>query len=137
MLSCVCVCIANTTNPTMAPGYTLEEPVGVQSQIRLNRLIEFNEQLSTAEFDLWHRLYWTDERLDMQEMFDLLPDWASNEGIELRNICPSFDSLNGCLIWMPKLTTVGALELDRLIFTIRLKPGGAMVLKKKKDFIKI
>ncbi len=59
-------------------------PVEVESQVRLNKLVSFDEETTETTFDFFFRLYWTDERFDIPSLFAALPEWISEGGLELR-----------------------------------------------------
>lgn len=120
--------IANMSNPMYPPGYEYEEPVIVDTQLRMNKLVSFDEETTLTKFDFFFRLYWEDKRFDVPDTFAALPEWLQNDGIELRDMCVSpAEEPGGCDFWVPHmLTFVGNDELSVHASTIRLKPGGQM-----------
>ena len=120
--------IANMSNPMYPPGYEYEEPVIVDTQLRMNKLVSFDEETTLTKFDFFFRLYWEDKRFDVPDTFAALPEWLQNDGIELRDMCVSpAEEPGGCDFWVPHmLTFVGNDEISVHASTIRLKPGGQM-----------
>ena len=120
----------NQTNVLLPPGYTSNSPVSVVSQVKVLGMDEFDEQLGLATFQMYFRLYWTDDRLDLPDLFSALPSWMTVEGIELRAMCDpySWEIADLCKFWVPRITFKDLKSIDRQFFTIRLTPDGGMYI---------
>ena len=67
------------------PGTSDFQPTNVSVQLALDSLIEVDDVASTITMDVYLRLYWTDPRIYMPDLFEYLNPMCTIEGTQLYN----------------------------------------------------
>jgi hypothetical protein len=74
-------CLMNISDSKMPASYTKKAPaVEVEANLVFNNVIEINELAGTATLDFKFRLYWTDERIYIPELWALLDPYLADQG---------------------------------------------------------
>mmetsp|Transcript_24513 Transcript_24513/g.22271 ORF Transcript_24513/g.22271 Transcript_24513/m.22271 type:complete len:546 (+) Transcript_24513:42-1679(+) len=121
-------CLQNINDPLIFPGFFTNKLLTVYSQVSLNNLIQVDELDSSVRLDFYFRLYWTDPRLNMSALWNVMPNQAAVAGVDVSQILgiPNVNGGDQPGIWLPDIFFPDAVDQQVTNYLLRLHPNGYM-----------
>lgn len=118
-------CIANISDALEPPSYYMgSNATDILISFQVNSLIAVSELDGSATLDVFWRLYWADQRIQIPTLWDALavtkPE-ILEDGAEIKGMVYSQDQLN---MWLPDIFFTTGMDMNCMDDTIRLFPGG-------------
>jgi hypothetical protein len=99
-------------------------PTNVSVQLALNNLIEVDDITATIVLDLYLRIYWTDPRIYLPQIYQYLNPKCKLEGIDITAFI--FNGATPLNFWLPDIAFYTINDINTLVQMVKLFPNGYM-----------